>query len=338
MIYSADQNTVCFQYESGAYGSTLTSGSRASGLWIGLVTDHSPSDEENVTSIRYTGTSSRNVAQQINTSKDYEGTISYHPQDFRMFHFALGSITDAGSPTPYSHVISEMNNNEVYPPTSGANHSHTFPSFTVVDSHKGASDGEHQVRKYKGTCIDELELTISQGEPTTCELSYISQSLDIGSKSSDLVSLYDEDTSRPYIWSDWKIHKPSGTVLDNVTEAKWKVSNNLERRHYDNGSKVIDNLRPGNRNYELSLTLDADSSDAMTLYEDNWQSGETFNMMYEGVLSSGSETGYFIMSGCKITSFESPSPAEGIDEYNITIVPEDCIINSDDLIYKHAPW
>ena len=338
MLYIADQNQVIFQYESGTYGTPLTSGSRVSGLWIGLITDHTPTDEENVQNIRYTGTANRNVGQFINTAKDYEGTLTYHPQDIRMFQFALGSCVDGGAPSPFTHVISESDSDDVYAYTSGTGRNQNFASFTIVDSKKAASDGEHQVRKYKGCVINSLNLTATQGEALTCELNYMAQNLTVGSKSSDIPKIFDEDTSRPYLWSDVKFHKPSGTVIQEVRELSWTVNNNLERRHYDNGSKVVDNLTPLNRDYELTITLDANSGDADTLYNSNWLSGTTFNCMIESVLSADNEQFFIIMSGCKITSFESPSPAEGINEYSITIMPESCNINTDDLIAAHNPY
>ena len=338
MLFVADQNQVVMQYESGTYGSTLTTGSRISGLWIGLVTDHTPTDEENVQNIRYTGTTNRNVGQFINTAKDYEGTITYHPQDIRMFQFALGSVLDSGSPSPYAHAISEVNSDDIYAFTSGTGRNQNFASFTIVDSKKAAGDGEHQVRKYRGCVVNSLSLSVSQSEPFSCELNYMTQSLTIGSKNDDLVNIFDEDTSRPYLWSDVTFQKPSGTILQEVRELTWKVNNNLERRHYDNGSKIIDNLTPLNRDYELTLTLDANSSDADTLYNDNWQSGTTFNCMIESIISAGSEQFFIVMSGCKITSFESPSPSEGINEYNITIIPQTCDITTDDLIENHNPY
>ena len=85
-VYVADQNSVTFFYESGTYGTALDTGSRISGLWIGLVTDHSPTEEENVTKIFYTGTTDRNHGQQINTQKDFEGWVQerglYFPNDW----------------------------------------------------------------------------------------------------------------------------------------------------------------------------------------------------------------------------------------------------------------
>ena len=125
-LYVADQNLVAMKFESGTYG--VASGA---GQWIGLVTDHSPSDEENIQQIRYTGTSSRNVGIQINTAKDYEGTLTFHPQNFRMFGFALGSTVDSGTAgSPFNHVISEINSDDTYAFTSGTNT--CFPSFTLV--------------------------------------------------------------------------------------------------------------------------------------------------------------------------------------------------------------
>jgi len=332
-LYVSDQNTVLFQYESGTYA-TPSGGKH----WIGLVTDHSPTDAENVVTVRYAGQSNRNAGQFISTMKDYDGTITFHPQNFRMFGFALGSTVDSGSPSPYNHLISELNSDGLYAFTSGANKNQNFPSFTVIDSKKGNTDGFHQVRTYKGCVTNSIELSFSNGNPTECTLNYMAQSLTLGSKTTDLPTIAGEDTSRPYIFSDVKIHLPSGTVVNEITDGTLTISNNLERRHYDNGSVVADNFTPTNRDYELSLTLDANSVWGKTLYEQYWQGGSTFNAMIEAVISTGSEQGFFVLSGCKITSFESPSPSEGIQEYSATIMPQTCTLSTDDLIQLHNPW
>lgn len=332
-LYLSDNQTVLFQYESGTYATT----SGASGAWIGLVTDHTPSEDIGIQQIRYAGTANRNVAQIIDTVKDYEGTISFYPQNFRMFAFALGSTTDSGSPSPYTHVISEVNSDVVYPFTSGTSRNNNFASFTIIDSKKSTADGLHQVRKYKGCVVDTLSIGATQGEPVACELKYLAQYLTVGSKTTDIVPKLDEDTTRPFVFSDTKVHRPSGTVLNEVTDWNFSINNNLDRRHYDNGSKVCDNIQPTSRDYELTLTMDASSTTAMSLYND-WQSGNSFNSLIELVASAGSKDGYIIMSGCVISSFESPSPSEGINEYSITIIPTSAVINSDDLIQKFTPW
>lgn len=328
-IFVADQNQVVFQYESGLYA-TPSGGAH----WIGLVTDHTPTDAENVQTIRYAGTGTRNVDILINTTKEYEGTFTYHPQDFRMLNFALGSVVDSGSPSPYNHLISETNSDDKYVGFSGTNHN--FPAFTIIDSKKNAGgDGAHQVRRYRGAIVNTFSFTATQGEPTVCEINYMAQNLLIGSKTADIPAIADEDTTRPYLWTDVKYHLPSGTVIEEITEVSFSVNNNLDRRHYDNGSKVVQNITPLNREYEVSLTLDANSTWGQILYQTYWQGGSSFNSMIEAVLSTGSEQAFFVMSGCKITAFESPSPAEGINEYTATITPETVIVSTDDLIEKH---
>ncbi|MHA1402013.1 MAG: phage tail tube protein [Candidatus Heimdallarchaeaceae archaeon] len=330
----SDQNQVVFFYESGTFGAPLTSGSRASGLWIGLVTEHTPTENENHITIRYAGTSDRNFGTIVQGPRDYEGTITYHPQDFRMFHFALGSCVDSGSPSPYAHTISELNSDGSYAFNDGI-----FPSFTIKDSHKSsAGDGHHQIRTYKGCRVNTLSFNVANGEAVTCELSYIAQALEIGSKTSDIPAIYDEDTTRPYMWSDVKFHLPSGTVVKEVNELTWTINNNLERRHYVNGSRVVQDIVPTQREYEVTLTLDENNTWGQKLYEQYWQGGSEFNCMVEAVINAGSEQGFIIMSGCKITSFENPSPAEGINEYSVTITPKTCTIYSDDYIEKYNPW
>ncbi|MCK5624941.1 hypothetical protein KAI04_03815 [Candidatus Pacearchaeota archaeon] len=331
-LYIGDINKVLMITESGTYANP----SGESGTWLGLVGDHTPTEEENVTTIRYTGTSSRNPGMFVRGAQDFEGTISTNLQNFRMFGYAMGSIVDSGSPTPYAHAITEINSNDSWAFTSGANHN--FPSFTVYDEHKGQSDGEHEIRKYRGAIINSITFNASQGEPVKSEINYIAQNKWTGSKTTDIVPIADEDTTRPYLWADVQLHLPSGTNITEVTEINWTLNNNIERRHYDNGSRVAENLTPINRDYELSITMDGNSTWGKTLQEQYWNGGSSFNCMIESVLSTGSEQGFIIMSGCRITSFENPSPAEGINEYSITIMPQSCNINTDDLIELHNPW
>lgn len=329
-LYVGDQNVVVFKYESGTYGSPS-----GTGQWIGLVTDHTPSDDEGIQVIRYAGLANRNRGLTVQTTKDYEGTLTYHPQDFRMFAFALGSCVDAGSPSPYTHVISELNNGSTYAFTSGANHN--FPSFTVVDVKKVITDGQHLVRTYQGCLVDSLSISFPTENAATCELTYSAQSLTIGSQVADIPT-YTQDTSRPYIWSDVSFHLPSGTVMSEVTDLSFSINNNLNRRHYDNGSSVVENITPENRDYEVTITMDANSSWGKPLYEQYWQGGSLFNCMMRGVISTGSETFAIIMSGCRISDFQAPSPSEGINEFNITISPQSAIINVDDLNIKYNPY
>lgn len=322
-IYVRDQNRVTFLYESGTYAQP----SGASGNWIGLVTAHSPTENENVIEIRYAGTANRNFGQLVNGPKDYEGTISFHPQNFRMVAFALGSCVDTSGTTSV-HTISELNSDGMFAYTSGTNQLTNYPSFTIVDSKKGLTDGQSMVRSFRGAVVDTLNITATQGEPITMELGYKAQNFILGSKSADVLPIKDEDTSRPYIWSDVVFHLPSGTVVNEVTEVSYDLENNVENRHYVNGSKVAQAMVPTMRNHTLSLTLDANSAWGKTL-EDFHKNGSVFNAMMM-MSQSATEYGAFIFSGCKITEFSSPSEVEGIDEYSVTIRPQTLIVTGSD--------
>ena len=331
--YVADQNQVVWFFESGTYGSKLNSGSLVSGNWVGLVQSHDPTDSENIQEVRYTGTASRNVGQFVDGPRDHEGTISYFVQDFNMAMFAFGSNVDSGSPSPYIHTISELNSDGSYAFTSGT--LNPFPSFTVVDSKKATEDGQQQVREYNGCIIDSFNLAASEGEPITCEVGYKAQSLTLGSKTADIPSIRNEDTSRPFLWSDVQLHIVSGTKVDVLKDVSFTLSNNLESKHYVNGSRVAAIQVPTNRDYEVTATLDADSTWGKILYEQYWLGGSTFNSILNFTILAGSEEANLIMSGCRITDFSAPTPNEGIDEYSLTYKPKTANMVVDDYVFKY---
>lgn len=334
-IYTADQNQVTYFFESGTYA--VPSGT--SGNWLGLIESHEPTLSENNIEIRYLGTANRNVGQIVQGPEDVEGTITYSPQDFKMLGFALGSVVDAGSPSPYTHVISELNGNGAYAYTSGTNQLTNFPSFTITDSKRGRSDGDHYVRTINGAVIDEFTITASQGEPVKCEITYKAQSMTTGSKTTDIPSILNEDTSRPYVWSDTYFVMGSGlgSAIAETTEASFKVSNKVEVRHYVNGSRVAQAFVPTNRDYEVSLTIDGNSRWGTTL-QNFYKNGSSFNSIMNFTISAGSEEANIVMSGCKIMELGAPSPNEGINEYSVTIKPQTVIGNIDDLVQKYNPY
>jgi hypothetical protein len=334
-IYTADQNQVVFLYESGTYGTA----SGTSGNWLGLVESNEPTLNENIIELRYTGTASRNVGQMTLGAEDVEGTLTYSPQDFRMLAFAMGSCLDAGSPSPYSHSLVELNGDGGYAYTSGANQLTNFPSFTLVDSKKGRADGNHYVRTIKGCVIDEYTLTLAQGEPVKAEVAYKAQSMLIGSKTTDIPNIRDQDTSRPYVWSDgyFIVGSGLGSAITEATEVSFKVSNSVEPRHYVNGSRVAQAMVPTNRDYEVGLTIDGNTRWG-TLLTSYYQNGTQFNSILNMTISAGSEEGNIIMSGCEITEFTAPSPNEGINEFTLTIKPTSAIGKIDDLMQYYNPY
>jgi hypothetical protein len=325
-IYSRDQNTVSFQYESGTYAAPT--GTNAN--WIGLVTNHDLTESENYIETRHTGAGNRNYDQQIPGPVDYEGTLTYHPQDFRMFAFALGSVVNVSGTTSV-HVISELNGDGRYAYTSGTTQLTNFPSFTVRDSKKSyAGDGNHYVRIVNGCVADTFSLSASNGEVVECEVSYKGQSFTLGSKTTDIFALNDADTSRPYVWSDLKFHLPSGTVVNEINDITYSLENNVENRHFVNGSRVAQAMIPTNRNHTLELGMSTNNTWFRTL-SDFHKNGSTFNAMLE-CRQSATEVGWFIFSGCYITDLGTTSEAEGIDDTTITIRPANAVFIGSDAV------
>src|SRR3990167_5026905 len=93
--FVGDQQAVTFRFESGTYGTPTGANN-----WVGLVTNHSITENMNVMPIRYAGTNSRLVQQYLDGRQEFAGTLSYYPQSFRMLKFVLGSAVDGGSPSP----------------------------------------------------------------------------------------------------------------------------------------------------------------------------------------------------------------------------------------------
>jgi hypothetical protein len=330
-IYVRDKNRVTFLFESGTYAQS----SGLSGNWFGLVTGHTPTESEGMIEIRYAGQYGRNFGQFVNGPNDYNGTITYHPQEFRMFVFALGSAQNI-SGTTNQHIISEINSDGFYAYTSGTTQLTNFPSFTIKDSKNGPADGQHYIRTIAGAVVDSLSLTAEQGNPVVCELNYKGQSLLLGSKTADILNVQGEDTTRPYIWSDIVFHLPSGTAMNEVNSITYTIENNVEDRHYVNGSRVTQAKIPTMRNHTLDLSLDVNSTWFKT-FSDFYQNGSSFNAMML-VSQSATEYGAFIYSGCKIVDLSTPSEVEGIDEVSVSIRPQTVTITGSDTVRLYNPY
>ena len=317
--YVGDSNQVCFQFESGTYGTA--SGARQ---WIGLVQDHTPSEGVGAEPIRFQGNYSRNVGLFTDGKLEYTGTLTFYPQDWKMLGFAMGSVDTTGTG---SVLIRETNGDDV----SYAIPSQSLSSFTLEDSKKTPNAGSNFIRSFKGCVVDSLNITLAEGEIAACELGYNAQSVDF---SSGTVTAVTPRTTKPYMWSDVSVHLPSGTKLTNCTEYSFSINNNLESRYPLNGSRTVEEFTPLNRDYEVSATFLMDTANAKTLYDQYYIGGSSFNSMVEMYANAGSA--YLIMSGCRITEMEVPSPVEGMNEQTCTIVPESVAANIYDSIGSYT--
>ena len=269
--FIADQNQLGFLYESGTYG-TSTGGTLQ---WIGLVQDHTPDEDVGVIQARFLSDPDRNVGQFIDGPLNFPGTFTYFPQDWKFLLFAMGSNVDGGSPSPYTHTISEKNGSGLLNAfTSGA--LNPWISFTLEDVQQGAVAGENFTRTMAGCVVDSMNISASQGELYTVEINYIAQTIVFGSKAPTTIT---EVTTRPFVWSDTRLHIPSGTIYDALLDLSWTINNNFIAPHYLNGSREISVPIPGNRDYELGITFQATSERTKILYDQHFLGGSEFNAM-----------------------------------------------------------
>jgi len=324
----ADQNKLCHFYESGTYGSTS-----GAGQWIGKVLEHSLNENLNITDNRYLNIASRNVDEFLNGIKTYDGTITYRPQDFKMWMFALGSTVDAGSPSPYTHVISETNSNVGNAYTSGT--FNPFISFGLEDAQVQCGVGANFLRTIKGCMIDSLSLKATQGEPVEMELGYMAQSVAFSSGTATAVT---DSGLRPYMFNDATFQFASGTNFQGITEINFSIKNNLKKEEFLNGSNVAATFIPLNRDYDLSLTLEGEGVNTKTLYDQYFTGGSAFNGILSVNASTGSRDGLFILSGCRILNMEAPTSNEGVNQQTITIKPKSCTLLVDDDILRYGAF
>lgn len=330
VVFVRDQNRVTFLFESGTYASP----SGTSGNWIGLVTDNQLTENENYVQIRYAGTNSRNYGELVLGPEDFEGTMTFHPQNFRAVAFALGSCVDT-SGTVVKHVISELNSNGRYAYTSGTSQLTNFPSFTLKDSKGGMADGQNYVRTVNGCVVDTLSIKADNGAPVVMEMTYKGQAFTLGSKTTDIVPIRDEDTTRPYMWSDavWTI---DAAVMTEINSFEFKVENNVEGRHYVNGSRVVQAFIPTMRNYTVTVDLDTNSTWFKKL-SDYQKNGSVFNAQL-AMSQAAAENGTFAFSGCIISDISVPTQVEGIDETTITIRPQTVSFIGSDATLLYNPY
>ena len=171
--YISDNNTVLGLFESGTYSIPMT----GSSFWIGQVTEHSITDEENLIITHYLGTNDRNIDAFDNGPRDVTGTLTYFPQDARLIFWTIGSVLSTSGTNAY-HRVSEINNNVRQSAYTSGTLNPPY-SFTIEDSKVtvGAATGSTLVRTTRGTIPNVITITASQGEKVNVTLDYIGQTL-----------------------------------------------------------------------------------------------------------------------------------------------------------------
>jgi len=308
----SDQNKVMFYYESGAYG-TASGGTN----WIGLVTNHAIDENENVVPLRYVAGAGRNVNQFVQTSKEVEGTITYHPQDLRFLKFALGSCVDGGSPT-YEHRLKENDSCD----SSAEIANQVLPSFQIEDAH-GCTAGSVFKRTVTGAMVDTMTLNFPEGEMMSIDLGYTAQNITYASGDAAAVT---KRTNRPFLAMDYQyfIGSPdTGTQpYPNVKTASLEIAENLSKPNYCDGNRYRGEPIPTSRDYTFNVTLNENNNQTHVLYDKYFIGGSAFNCEIRAKTTNSSLGSAFIyLSGCELVNMDAPTTAEGENENTLTIRP-----------------
>ena len=326
--YLGDAGQLGLKYESGTYA--FASGTEN---WIGQVQDDKLEEEENITDIRYLGIGTRNVDSFRRAAREIKGTFSYYPQDWKMLGYALGSVVDAGSPSPYTHALEEMNSNTQWAYTSGPDN--PFASFTLVSTKEAPGTGNNFVRTVQGAMVDSFKIKASQNDVIECEVGYVAK--DVAYSSGAKVSIV-KATTEPFVYSDVLLSMPSGTTITELKEVEFSIKNNIEVPFYLNGSRVTTTPMPTNRDYELSCTIDMTDTNCDAFYNQYYLGGSEFNTTLMVSRSAGSRDCIISLSGCRVKKMEIPDPSEGVTEVSLTVQPKTCSALVNDAVYKYNLW
>lgn len=298
ILKAADAN-IAYLRPSGSY---MTVSGAA--LWIGLVQQHDLTESEGRTDIRYVGGATRNPSIFIDQQPDYSGTIRYYMQDGQFLTFAMGSVANTGSPN-YLHTISQVDNP-----------SKQLPYFELHESKNAPTTPLS--RKIAGCTIDSISIRGRMGDPIEAEVQYTAGSTAFLAA---MGSTATASTAVPYMWDDGLI-KITGAAMNGdlleVMEFEWSMENNPEHPYYIGlGGRYKGESIPGNRDTMLSITMKLSEASGGNLYDKFHKGGSAFNTTVFLFRTSGTDSATtadtlrIVMSGCKLTSMEMPTPHEG---------------------------
>lgn len=334
--FLSDQTKLVMFYESGTYGAL-----QGTGQWpTGYVQDYDFVESQNTIQTRFLGQLNRNVGRFDFGALDVKGTINLYPQDWRLLAFTLGSATrtsGTAQTSNYRYDIAEVNGGtrgNAY--TSGT--LNPFVSFTLEESRTGATANQNFMRTLVGCNVDVFKLTVNQGEPVKAQVSVLTQA---GSWFSGTSTTITAGSNRPYLWSD-TVFQPltSGTTMEPVKNLVWTIKNNFVGPHYLNGSRVIAIPYPLNRDYDVKVIQDLESSIAGSLYDSYFKGGSIFNAILDinNQTDTGSHRLIVTFSGCRMTDMTVPAKIGGLVECNYSFVPGSVSAIAHDRLEFYSPF
>lgn len=250
--------------------------------WIGIVQSFSPEESNNL-NVQY-GLGSRDYIQSKIGTKTFSGSIEFLVQNFKMFEYALGSVSYGSTPDEngmYTHTVTGSND---------------LPSFTVQS---GILGSPNFIRDYVGCKVDSFTLTAEREEPLNCEIEFVAKDMHDGTTGTPPVA----DTSSYFSFYEGSV-TINGVQQDLVEEFELEINNSLESL-FTLGSQTLARLQEGQREYTLSIGLVFETPDQYML----WKNGTSFDAELKFVAPDGREL-KIICQECKYDSNEIELGAE----------------------------
>ena len=178
--------------------------------------------------------------QALHGESTYGLTTNIRLQTGQPFYWLMGTVATTGT-DPYTHAIS--NNN-------------TVPSFSV----EYVIDSDHS-HKFLGCKLDSLEVTLTQGQPVSANLSWVAMTHSIDTTPGSPTSR----STVPYEFHQMSTLTVNGvSYLADVRQATISMSNGLER-DYALSSRDAQSITEGVRECTMNLEIRADDETLMNL-------------------------------------------------------------------------
>lgn len=178
--------------------------------------------------------------QALHGESTYGLTTNIRLQTGQPFYWLMGTVATTGT-DPYTHAIS--NNN-------------TVPSFSV----EYVIDSDHS-HKFLGCKLDSLEVTLTQGQPVSANLSWVAMTHSIDTTPGSPTSR----STVPYEFHQMSTLTVNGvSYLADVRQATISMSNGLER-DYALSSRDAQSITEGIRECTMNLEIRADDETLMNL-------------------------------------------------------------------------
>lgn len=230
---------------------------------FGLITSFTPDFNRNLNKVRG-GRGNLPSSKSDATNRDakdilkgnFEGTLDVEiaPQNFRFLKQVMGTESGSGtSADPY-----------FYPKDSGSTieekkEYQQLPSITLLANNLfgGSNDSADMAIEMLGAKNDTFTLSGSQGEEVTVSMSFPFSFSDSGTTATGVAV----PSAETYNFTGITVEVPNGTPVENIVRSfELSVENNASLRH-GLGTDEAQDVLLGERNFELSLTADHESSE-----------------------------------------------------------------------------